>query len=155
MLKKEKPEYFILHLVTILPLIILLLSNHKTKFILRISGLPKITFLRKILWKKASNKLFLITCPSEQTKVDMVQLGLFPEKKIKVLYDPILEFELISEKLKKKYELNKKNKKYFLNIGRLTKQKNQALLIKAFKDLTKNYQDLHLYIVGDGEEKRN
>ena len=44
LLKKEKPEYFILHLVTILPLIILLLSNHKTKFILRISGLPKITF---------------------------------------------------------------------------------------------------------------
>lgn len=154
LLKKEKPEYFILHLVTILPLIILLISNYKTKFILRISGLPKVTFLRKILWKKVSNKLFLITCPSEQTKIDMVQLGLFPEKKIKVLYDPILEVDLISEQLKKNYDLNIKNKKYFLNIGRLTKQKNQALLIKAFIDLIKNYQDLYLYIVGDGEEKK-
>ena len=81
-LNKEKPEYLILHLVTSLPLIILLFSKTSTKFILRISGLPKLSFFRKILWKKVSNKLYLITCPSNQTKSDLIKLNIFPEHKL-------------------------------------------------------------------------
>ena len=42
------------------------------------------------------------------------------------------------------------NRKYFLNIGRLTKQKNQALLIDVFSKLVKNNNNLYLYIAGDG-----
>ena len=154
-LNKEKPEYLILHLVTSLPLIILLFSKTNTKFILRISGLPKLGFLRKILWRKASKKLYLITCPSNQTKSDMIKLSVFPENKLEVLYDPILEVNLISKNLKKDTYHSLKNKKYFLNIGRLTKQKNQILLIKAFSKILKKYNYLHLLIVGDGEEKNN
>ena len=42
-------------------------------------------------------------------------------------------------------------KKYFLNIGRLTSQKNQSLLIEAFSQI-KN-ESILLYIAGDGEKK--
>ena len=154
-LNKEKPEYLILHLVTSLPLIILLFSNTSTKFILRISGLPKLGFFRKILWKKVSNRLFLITCPSDQTKSDMIKLNIFPKDKLEVLYDPILEVNFISKNLKQDRNNSFKNKKYFLNIGRLTKQKNQILLINAFSEVFKKYNYLNLIIVGDGEEKNN
>ena len=51
LLKKEKPQLIILHLITSLPLTLLNLFNFKTKFMLRISGYPKLN-LRKFFWKK-------------------------------------------------------------------------------------------------------
>ena len=38
-------------------------------------------------------------------------------------------------------------------VGRLVKQKNYQLAIEAMKDLSKQYQDLVLYIYGDGPQK--
>ena len=100
-LKNQKPDFLIIHLITILPIILLIFSKFKTKFILRISGLPRYTFLRKILWKIVAHKIYLVTCPSLQTKVDLSKLKLFPEHKLKVLYDPILEINKINSELKK------------------------------------------------------
>ena len=56
-LKRDKPEYLIIHLITSLPLVLLLFFSFKTKFILRISGYPKMNFLRKILWKMTLKKI--------------------------------------------------------------------------------------------------
>ena len=56
-LKKESPDYIIIHMLTSLPLLIFLLINFKTKCILRISGLPKLNFLRLWLWKISSKIL--------------------------------------------------------------------------------------------------
>ena len=57
LLKREKPDYLIIHLLTSIPLVLLLFFNFETKFILRISGLPQLNFLRKFLWKTISNKI--------------------------------------------------------------------------------------------------
>ena len=46
-LKKNKPEYLIIHLITSLPLILFFFYRFNTKLILRISGQPKLTFLEK------------------------------------------------------------------------------------------------------------
>ena len=134
-LKKEKPDFLIIHLITIVPLFLLIFFKFQTKFILRISGLPKYTIFRKFLWKIISKKIYLVTCPSEQTKNDLIKLKIFPKEKLKILYDPILNINKISEQIKEKNKYN--DKIYFINIGRLTKQKNQILLIKAFSQLLK------------------
>ena len=82
-------------------------------------------------------------------------MNIFPENKLKILYDPILQIK----KIKKELDNNKKfsfyDKKYFLNIGRLTKQKTQILLIKAFSEILVNNRNLILLIVGEGEERAN
>ena len=152
-LKKEKPDFLIIHLITVVPLFLLIFFKFQTKFILRISGLPKYTIFRKFLWKIISKKIFLVTCPSEQTKNDLLKLKIFPKEKLKILYDPILNIKKISGQIKEKNKYN--DKTYFINIGRLTRQKNQILLIKAFSQLLKKKKDLNLYIAGDGEEKVN
>ena len=41
-IKKEKPNYLIVHLLTILPIILSPLISKNTRIILRISGLPKL-----------------------------------------------------------------------------------------------------------------
>ena len=47
LIKKEKPEYIIIHLIVSLPLILFILFNFNTKLCLRISGFPKLNFFRR------------------------------------------------------------------------------------------------------------
>ena len=46
LLKSDKPDFLIIHLMTFIPLILLSIFKYDTKFILRISGFPKLNFLR-------------------------------------------------------------------------------------------------------------
>ena len=48
LIKKNKPDYLIAHLITSLPLVLFLFFKFETKLILRISGLPKLNIFRKI-----------------------------------------------------------------------------------------------------------
>ena len=152
-IKYEKPEYFIIHLLSFLPFTLMIFSNFETRFILRISGLPKLTILRKLFWKIISKKIYMVTCPSYKTKQDLLKMGIFPEKILKTLYDPIIDVDKINKNLMKTNKYNFSDKKYFLNIGRLTKQKNQLLLLKAFSKISNSNKDLNLVIVGEGEER--
>ena len=152
-IKYEKPEYFIIHLLSFLPFTLMIFSNFETRFILRISGLPKLTILRKLFWKIISKKIYMVTCPSYKTKLDLLKTGIFPEKILKILYDPIIDVDKINKNLTKTNKYNFSNKKYFLNIGRLTKQKNQLLLLKAFSKISNSNKNLNLVIVGEGEER--
>ncbi|MDC0447925.1 glycosyltransferase [Candidatus Pelagibacter sp.] len=154
LLKKEKPHYLIIHLLTSIPLTLLFFFNFETKFILRISGLPKLNFFRKFLWKLVSKKIFLITCPSYETLEDIKKSKIFDENKIVVLYDPIINVSLINKK-KNFSDINPSKKEYFLSIGRLTKQKNHHLLIDLFFKINDENKDFNLYILGEGEEEKS
>jgi len=109
------------------------------------TGLKKMIIFSatKFLYKKAN----LIVTPSTGLKTQLNNVLRINEKNIKVIPNP---FDL-------------KNIKYFstedieffqpfiLFVGRLHKQKNIPLLLKAFKNL-KN-KDIKLIIIGEGEEK--
>lgn len=153
-LMEKKPKYLIIHLVTSLPLLLLSLCNFQTNFILRISGLPKLTFIRKFIWKMASKKLFVITCPSVETKNYLLKMNIFPANKIEVLLDPILNISEIVYKKKEQIQISG-NGKYLLCIGRLTRQKNHAIAIQLFDIISKKIDDYFLYIIGEGENKEN
>ena len=154
LLRKEKPDYLIIHLLTSIPFSLLIFFNFKTKFILRISGLPKLNFLRKFLWKVINKKITLVTCPSYETMDYIRNTKIFDEKKIVVLHDPIINISTILKK--KDLSTKEKNlkKDYFLSIGRLTKQKNHTLLIDLFLHYKKINKDYNLYILGEGEEEK-
>ena len=150
-LKKNKPDYIIIHLITSLPLILLLFFNFETKFILRISGYPRMNFFRKLLWKLTLKKIYLITCPTLNTLEHIKSLDLIESSKLKLLYDPIIDIKEINNKIYEEINLNN----YFLSVGRLTKQKNFLFLCKAFKELIKENKELKLVIAGKGEEETN
>ena len=58
-LDKNNPDFLIIHLLTSLPLILLILFKFKTKFILRISGYPKMNFFRKYSMENSLKKNIL------------------------------------------------------------------------------------------------
>ena len=148
-LKKRQPEYLIIHLITSLPLILLIFFNFKTKFILRVSGIPRMNFFRKFLWRLASKKIFLITCPTNETYKYLINLKFCDKDKIKILLDPIIIVKELRNKLNKSMSF-KDN--FYLSVGRLTYQKNFVFLCKCIKKLSLKYPDILLYILGEGED---
>jgi glycosyltransferase involved in cell wall biosynthesis len=154
LIKDEKPDFLIIHLVTSLPLVLLMLFNFKTKFILRVSGLPKLTFFRKLLWKTVSKKLYLITTPTISTLNYLKNIHIIDKKKIVLLTDPVFRIrQIVSLKNKKLSENLQSNKKYIISIGRLTYQKNFNLLIESFYEIKKIYNEYKLIIIGEGEKR--
>tara|TARA_B100000989_G_scaffold159389_1_gene119007 strand:+ start:11347 stop:12507 length:1161 start_codon:yes stop_codon:yes gene_type:complete len=154
LIKKYQPDYVVNHLITSLPLSLLIFFKFKSKFILRISGFPKLNIIRKNFWKYVSHKLYCITSPSEELKQDLNKLGIFQEEKIFNLPDAIINIENFIKKKKEKFiEFEKiKQKKIIFSVGRLTKQKNFSYLINEFSDFCSKNDDFILYILGDGEE---
>ena len=155
-LRKEKPDYLIIHLITVPVLILCFFFNFKTKFILRISGYPKLNFLRKIFWKLVSKKIYKIFTPTQITKKMLIDNGVFNENKIFLLRDPIISISNLNTLKRQKISKDFNHNNYILSIGRLTKQKNFQFLVKAYALLKKEVMHLpKLIIIGEGEEKNN
>ena len=150
LIKKEEPDFLIVQLITSLPMTLLLFFKFRTKFILRISGLPKLNIFRKTLWKIALKNFHLVTCPTESTYNYIKSLNIIEPEKVKLLYDPVIEVSKIKKKIKEKNNFEFKN--YFLAAGRLTKQKNFIFLCKAFQQVLAKYPDYKLLIAGEGED---
>jgi glycosyltransferase involved in cell wall biosynthesis len=154
LIKNEKPEFLIIHLITSLPLILLILFNFKTKFILRISGFPKLNFIRRLIWRLASKKLYLVTTPTKLTLDYLKNTKVIDKNKIVLLKDPVFRIRQIAhfknEKINENFQLDKK---YIISIGRLTYQKNFNLLIESFYQIKNIYNDYKLIIIGEGEER--
>ena len=100
-----------------------------------------------MLWILGRNKISFITTPTIETLKNLKKEDIFKDNKIHFLPDPVFIKDDIQIKKKKiKY------KNYIINIGRLTKQKNQEILIHSFNDILKKYKKLKLIILGSGEK---
>ncbi len=156
LLKKEKPDYLVVQLITSLPIILNLLFNFNTKLILRISGFPKMNFLRIFLWRIASQKIYKVTFPSYDLYVQFKSFKIFDENKMQVLYDPIINYNELN-KMKNDKEIPKiiSKEKFVLSVGRLTRQKNFLFLINNFKKIKNKYKNIKLFIIGEGELRRD
>ena len=153
LIKEEKPDFLIIHLIVSLPLFLFLFFEFKTKLYLRISGKPKLNFFRFIFWKLSSRKISKVFCPTQETKNILMKKKIFNESKIVVLHDPILNVKKIAF-LKKEKKFDKKfNNNNLILAGRLTKQKNFSFFIEAFEEVIKKNFKLKAYILGEGEEK--
>ena len=158
-LQKKKPDYLIIHLITSLPLFLFTLINFRSRLILRISGLPKMTFFRRLLWKLAAKNIYKITCPTYATYKNLLKFE-FLKEKLCVLKDPIININEI-QNIKNKEVIIDENikqiilkKKYFLSIGRFTKQKNYLYYLDCIPEILKIDKELYFLFIGQGEDKK-
>ena len=155
LIKKEKPDYLITHLLTSLPIFLTLITKSKTKTILRVSGLPKLNFTRYIFWKLFSKKIYKVTCPTIATYEYLKKKNIFDKNKLFILRDPIIQIhEFLKKKNEKIEDLKIEKNNLIIGIGRLTRQKNFLLLIRAFKKILIKYPNYHLILLGEGEQKK-
>ena len=158
-LQEKKPDYLIIHLITSLPLFLFIFKNFQSRLILRISGLPKMTFFRKLLWKLAVKNIYKITCPTNATYKNLSKFE-FLKEKLCVLNDPILNINEIQKIRNKEVIINDHikqivlKKKFFLSIGRFTKQKNYLFYLNCIPEILKLDNELYFLFIGQGEDKK-
>jgi glycosyltransferase involved in cell wall biosynthesis len=99
-------------------------------------------FLTKIITYNLSYKIFVNSRKMNENLKKLV----INKKKI------ILQYNMNLKSIRK-YKINNK-KNIFLNIGRFCKQKNQILILKAFKLFIKKNKNFLLYLCGDGPDTR-
>jgi len=151
LLKKDEPHFLIIHLITSLPLTILLFFNINTKVIFRISGYPRLNYIRKLFWKIAFKKVYKVTSPTLETRNKMIKENIVDEQKIILLRDPIISPKKIN--FLSKTQSNNEFKNCYVSVGRLTRQKNHIFLIECFHELIKKDDQIKLIIIGEGELK--
>jgi len=149
--KKNEKDIFVIHLISYVPLLLLIIFDFKCKVILRISGYPKLNFVRSLLWRLSNKKLSAIICPTFDTKDYLIKKKIFSKKKCHVLKDPIINLQNLNYLKNDQLEKKLLKKKYILNIGRLVSQKNQSFLINAFKKILEFDNEYILIILGEGE----
>lgn len=97
----------------------------------------------KYLWKFLYPKADILIVQTEEIKSYFKSF--VTQNKIRILPNPI------SRDLTDKRQNQVKKNKIVLNVGRLTEQKSQDLLIRAFASLIK--EDWELHIIGEGRKK--
>ena len=158
LIKKQKPNFVIAHLITSLPIFIFKIFKFDTSLILRISGMPHLNFLRKKFWQISSIGIKMVTCPSLELKKKIENLNIFNKEKVEYLPDAVINVEKFRKQLKSQNKFKKifnKDLKVFLAAGRLTRQKNFGYLIKEFAKFYQENKNYRLVIFGDGEEYKN
>ncbi len=151
-LKKENNSIFIAHLITSLPLFINFIFKINSKIILRISGHPKLHFIRKKFWQLTTKKIFTITCPTLELLEKFQMFNILNHSRIKFLPDAIIDINDFLVQKKKNIQLPT-DKKFLLSVGRLTKQKNYNYLLNEIKNFLRSNSDFDLVILGDGEDR--
>lgn len=106
-------------------------------------------FIAKYLYPHAD----LITTVSEGVAEDLIQTYKLDPQKVKTLYNMFDTEDIVQKSKKEAKHLPKDNLPTIVNIGRLSHQKDQTTLIKAFAILRKK-QQCHLIILGEGEERK-
>lgn len=160
-IKKIKKKYNIEKTMSFLdnPNIINILSRYKDKVVISIrnqkskeieAGKKK---LQKSIIKNLYNKADKIVAISQGVQEDLIVNFKVNPKLISYIYNPVdinyinsLKCELIEDEY-----LDIFNEKTIITAGRLTYQKGQKHLIKAFNEVKKIIPDSNLVILGDGE----
>ena len=154
LLNEKKPKYLIIHLMTSIPFVLFLIFDFKTKILFRVSGRPKLNFLRKFLWKIYNINIAMVFCNTTEQKKELISKNIFPENKVKVLYDPVYSIENVLRQRRLGLLDSNFKKNNIIMVGRLTKQKNFEIFIKASEQLyKKDLLKFNTYIFGHGEDK--
>jgi len=149
----KKPDIFIAHLLISVPLLLFKIFKFKSKLIIRISGKPKLNYLRKKIWQLSSKNVYKVLCPTEDTKNLLISENIFTKDKIFVLRDPVIYLKKFRKYKFENYNIENFQKNNIILVGRLTKQKNFELIIKAIEKNEIIKQEYKVYIFGSGEEK--
>ena len=129
------------------------LSKGKEKCIISIRNNDAVLFkkgLYRSLVKFCLKRCDHIVSISDQVRKNLIDTFKIKPSKITTIYNPclIMEFKNSSAKIESQYFSNRFT---FINVARLTDQKGQWHLIRAFRVVVDRYPDVKLIILGKGE----
>lgn len=126
-------------------------ARESTSIFLRYSGLK--LFVYKLAYYFGYRKIDLLICQTETMKTQLTQHFPVIETRtlVKVLTNPI-DLHDANEKGKQELVINIEGD-YIISAGRLIEEKGYDVLIEAFSELRKDFQNIKLVILGKGNQK--
>lgn len=131
--------------------VINILTRKYGKTMISIRNMDSILFKNKIyklLSKFTCKKADKIIAISKKVKDDLFETYKLNQDKIEVIYNPAMTIDFSNKPV-----FLPEDKFKIISIGRLTEQKGQWHLIRAFKKVIIECPDAKLYILGEGELK--
>ena len=122
--------------------------KHKIKLVHTIHSMP--TFEMKSIYRMIIKRLY------KSGKAIPVAISKTMGREVKRYYgvEPqVVNNPVLTDRFYHKERSDSKVR--FINVGRLTAPKNQALLLRAYKKVSEKNPDTELYIVGGGEEEES
>lgn len=107
-------------------------------------------FLLRLAYSKADH----VISNSEATGVDLVRHGITKSSKISVIGNPVLpdNFEEMRQQQVDHRWISDKDCLLLLHVGRLSKAKNQEMLVRGFSVAQEKIPQLRLIVIGIGDE---
>ena len=127
--------------------------EHSTKSFFSEPNIYHLPLFLKLLSKIAYKKAPKILCVSQNIKNIIVSKNKTFASKTEVIYNPI-DFDKINELSRERIDYSTKKFK-IISVCRFSKAKNLPLLLQAFSEVHKNIKDTELWLVGDGELKKD
>ena len=127
------------------------IARESTSIFLRYSGLKLLSY--KLAYYLGYKNIDLLICQTETMKSQLIQHFPAIEKRtlVKVLSNPI-DLHNANEKGKKELAITIEGD-YIISAGRLIEEKGFDVLIQAFSELRKEFQNIKLVILGMGYQK--
>ncbi|NMB93353.1 MAG: glycosyltransferase family 4 protein [Flexilinea flocculi] len=125
---------------------------HPVKMVHTIHNSPQYEgniYRRIVLWFLFHTNRAIPIALSPQNKLMISQYFHIKELQVKIVRNPVQLNQYHAKKLNHQDQKSIR----FINVGRLTRQKNQVFLLNAFKKLHNLYPNISLMIVGDGPER--
>jgi glycosyltransferase involved in cell wall biosynthesis len=154
-LRRERPQVLIVRLLPTVALWAKRLSKSPTKVIISLSGWPRPSTLRKFLWRLSFSQAEVVTVPVEDMIAIVERLAKVHKDRIHIVPDPVLETSF-TEKAKEPLHhpwFQPGEPPVILGVGRLTRQKDFAALLRAFA-IVHQEMPARLMILGEGEERK-
>ncbi len=111
-------------------------------------------FFKKLYVKYTYHKCDSIVTVSNYVKQDCIDYFKAPEDKITTIYNPISNANVNSDLFPEVHEFVR-GKKIILHVGRLSVEKGQQHILRAFSEYLKGNENSGLVILGDGPEREN
>lgn len=124
-------------------------------------AVKQLPFLKRIIYlflmRISYNRANCIIANSKGTKEDLMASHVTSDEKCKVVGNPVLpaNYETLANENLSHPWLDNPCVKTILNVARLHKVKNHAMLIEAFAEARKHVENIRLLILGDGTEREN
>jgi glycosyltransferase involved in cell wall biosynthesis len=105
--------------------------------------------IERMLWKILIHSADVVITCSESLKIDLVLFSPPSRKKLVCIHNGI-DVPLLEKNRDESFELHPElqAKPFLLNIGTFEYKKGQDILLKAFKQITGEFQDLQLVLIG-------
>lgn len=127
--------------------------EHSTKSFFSDPNLYHLPFSLKLLSRVAYKKAPKILCVSQNIKNILISKNRTFAAKTEVIYNPI-DFDKID--VLSREEIDYSTEKFIIiAVCRFSKAKNLPLLLQAFSEIHKNIKDTELWLVGDGELRKD